>query len=66
MLQWCYTLISKRMVRIHPSLQKLRVSLRTEIVTEEWKLNKQQTSHQDILDSFRLALMNYEPPNITT
>jgi hypothetical protein len=62
MLQWVYTLMSKRMVRIHPSLQKLAVSLRTVIVSEEWKLDKQQTSHHDILDSFRLALCNCEPP----
>jgi hypothetical protein len=62
MLQWAYTLMSKRMIKIHPSLQKLIVSLRTAIVNEEWKLDKQQTSHNDILDSFRLALCNYEPP----
>jgi hypothetical protein len=62
MLQRTHTLMSKRMVKIHPSLQKLIVSLRTAIVTEEWKLDKQQTSHHDILDSFRLSLCNYEPP----
>jgi hypothetical protein len=61
MLQWAYTLLSKRMIKIHPSLQKLIVSLRTAVVSEEWKLDKQQTSHNDILDSFRLALCNYEP-----
>lgn len=62
MLQWAYTFLSKRMIRIHPSLQKLTVSLRTAIVTEEWKLDKQQTSHHDILDSFRVSLCNYDPP----
>jgi hypothetical protein len=62
MLQWTYTLLSKRMVRIHPSLQKLIVSLRTAVVSDEWKLDKYQTSHDDILDSFRLSLCNYEPP----
>ena len=55
MLQWTYTLMSKRFIKIHPSLQKLIVSLRTAIVSDEWKLDKQQTSHHDILDSFRLA-----------
>jgi hypothetical protein len=50
MLQWTYTLLSKRMVRIHPSLQKLIVSLRTALVSDEWKLDKQQTSHHDILE----------------
>jgi hypothetical protein len=62
MLQWTYTLMSKKMVKIHTSLQKLIVSLRIAVVSEEWKLDKQQTSHHDILDSFRLALCNYEPP----
>jgi hypothetical protein len=62
MLQWCYTLMSKRFIKIHPSLQKLVVSLRTAVVIDDWKLDKQQTSHDDILDSFRLALCNYEPP----
>jgi hypothetical protein len=64
MLQWTYTLMSKRFIRIHPSLQKLIVSLRTAIVIDAWKLDKQQTSHDDILDSFRLSLCNYEPPKI--
>jgi hypothetical protein len=62
MLQWTYTLLSKRFIKIHPSLQKLIVSLRTALVSDEWKLDKQQTSHNDILDSFRLSLCNYELP----
>ena len=63
MLQWTYTLMSKRLVKIHPSLQNLIVSLRTAIVSDEWKLDKLQTSHVDTLDSFRLACCNYELPN---
>ena len=62
MLRWTHTLMSKRLIKIHPSLQKLIVSLRTAVVSAEWKLDKQQTSHHDILDSFRLALCNYEMP----
>jgi hypothetical protein len=62
MLQWVYALMSKRFVKIHPILQKPIVSLRTAIVSEKWKLDKQQTSHNDILDSFRLSMCNYEPP----
>ncbi len=62
MLQWSYTLMSKRLIRIYPSLQKLIISLRTAVVIDDWKLDKQQTSHDDILDSFRLALCNYDPP----
>lgn len=57
-----YTLMSKRFIKVHSSLQKLIVSLRTAVVLDEWKLDKQQTSHHDIMDSFRLALCNYEPP----
>ena len=61
MLQWTYTLMSKRFIKIHPSLQKLIVSLRTAVVSDECKLaDKQQTSHHDILDSFMLACCNYE------
>ena len=56
----------KRFIKIHPSLQKLIVSLRTAIVSDEWKLNKQQTSHHDLLDSFRMALCNYEFPKNNT
>ena len=63
MLQWTYTLMSKRFINIHPSLQNLIVALRTAIVTDDWKLDKQQTSHHDLLDSFRLSLCNYEPPS---
>ena len=62
MLEWTYMLMSKRFVKIHPSLQKLIVSLRTAVVIDDWKLDKQQTSHHDVLDSFRLALCNYELP----
>ncbi len=62
MLQWTHTLMSKRFIKIHPSLQKLIVSLRTAVVIDDWRLDKQQTSHDDLLDSFRLALCNYEPP----
>ena len=51
MLQWTYTLMSKRFIKIQ-SLQKLVVSLRTAVVIDDWKLDKQQTSHDDILDSF--------------
>jgi hypothetical protein len=62
MLQWIHTLMSKRLVKIHSSLQELIVSLRTAIVLDDWKLDKYQTSHDDILDAFRLACCNYEIP----
>ena len=62
MLEWTYTLMSKRFIKIHSSLQNLIVSLRTAMVSDDWKLDKQNTSHQDTLDSLRLALCNYELP----
>lgn len=65
MLQWAYTLMSKRFIKIHPSLQELVVALRIAVVSDDWKLDKQQTSHHDTLDSLRLSLCNYEfPKNI--
>ena len=55
MLEWTYTLMSKRFIKIHPSLQQLIVSLRTAVIND-WKLDKQQTSHDDILDAFQTCL----------
>ncbi|MGI0043712.1 MAG: hypothetical protein ACRD47_08375 [Nitrososphaeraceae archaeon] len=52
--------MSKRFIKIHPSLQGLIVSLRTAVVVEDWKLDKYQTSYDDLLDGFRLACLNYE------
>jgi hypothetical protein len=66
MLEWTYVLMSKRLVKIHPLLQQLNVSLRTAVVIEDWKLDKYQTSHHDILDAFRLAYLNYEIPRHAT
>ena len=62
MLQWTYTLMSKKFIKIHSSLQKLIVSLRTAVAVGDWKLDKQQTSYDDVLDSFRVACLNYEFP----
>jgi hypothetical protein len=47
------------LVAIHPSFQKLLVSLRIAIATE-YKLQKEQTSHNDILDAFMLSLQFYK------
>ena len=35
MLQWTSTLLSKRLIKIHPSLQNLIASLRTAVVSDE-------------------------------
>jgi hypothetical protein len=66
MMGWTYTLVSRRFIKIHPALQDLMVSLRIAVVIDDWKLDKQQTSHHDVLDSFRLSICNYEPPKNNT
>jgi hypothetical protein len=49
---------------IHLLLQQLIVSLRTTAtVLVGWKLDKYQTSNDDILNAFRLAYCNYELPD---
>jgi hypothetical protein len=47
------------LIAIHPSFEKLLNSLRT-AVANEYKLDKEQTSYNDILDAFRLALQFYK------
>ena len=54
------SLLSARRLRIHPSFTKLITSLRTaQVLNDKWSLDKEQTSYNDILDSFRLSLLNY-------
>jgi hypothetical protein len=54
------TILSARRLRIHPSFTKLITSLRTaQVVNDKWSLDKEQTYYDDILDSFRLSLLNY-------
>lgn len=59
-------LMSKRFIKIYPSLQELIVSLRRALVMDDWKLERQQTSYNDLLDAFRLACLNYELPKSST
>lgn len=47
------------LVAIHPSFEKLLTSLRT-AVANEYKLSKEETSYNDILDAFRLSLQFYK------
>jgi hypothetical protein len=48
--------MSKRMIRIHPSMNKLIVSLRTATgAKQEMQLDKEKTDYDDCLDSLRLA-----------
>jgi hypothetical protein len=53
---------------IHPSFTDLIVALRTAQVTgvNEWDLNKQQTTNDDLLDALRLALILYTKPAQTS
>jgi hypothetical protein len=45
---------------LHPSFNKLIVALRTAVEKGEGTLDKDATSHSDVLDSFRLSLMRYK------
>lgn len=47
------------LIAIHPSFDKLLISLRT-ATASEWKLQKDQVSFNDILDSFLMALQYYK------
>jgi len=51
---------SRNIVAINPKLEKLIVALRTAVVEGEYKLNKEDTSYDDILDALRLALTFYK------
>jgi hypothetical protein len=54
------SLLSARRLRIHPCFTKLITALRTaQVINDRWSLDKEQTSYDDILDSFRLSLLNY-------
>jgi hypothetical protein len=65
MLQHCKWLLDERdedgssLIAIHPSFDKLLTSLRT-AVANEYKLDKTETSFNDVLDAFRLSLTFYK------
>jgi hypothetical protein len=59
MLGHLQDLISKHLIKIHPKkFEKLVVALRT-AYARDMTLDKQETSYDDILDAFRLSLLNY-------
>jgi hypothetical protein len=60
MLHWATELMqdTAHLIRIHPKLTELITSLRTAVAVEG-RLDKDQTSYHDVLDAFRLALLNY-------
>ena len=47
------------LIAIHPSFDKLLISLRT-AVANEYRLDKEVTSYNDILDAFRLSLQFFK------
>ena len=51
--------LDKHWIAIHPNLHKLIVALRTAMATDGL-LEKAFTSHNDILDAFRLSLCLYK------
>jgi hypothetical protein len=46
------------LIAIHPSFNKLLTAFRTD-VAQEYKLQKEETSYDDVLDAFRLSLQFY-------
>jgi hypothetical protein len=51
------------LIAIHPTFEKLLTSLRT-AVADEYKLQKEETAYDDILDAFRLSLQFYKRSKI--
>jgi hypothetical protein len=47
------------LIAIHPSFDKLLTALRT-AVAHEYRLDKEQSAFDDILDAFRLSLQFYK------
>jgi hypothetical protein len=58
-------ILENKYLHVHPKFEKLLISLRTAIATDGI-LDKQQTSFNDILDSFRLVLWLYKVAEETT
>lgn len=61
MLQHAKSLLEDddNLIAIHKSFDKLLTGLRTAVATE-YKLNKDETSYDDIVDAFRLSLQFYK------
>jgi hypothetical protein len=62
MLGNCKMILESGLIAIDPHFDKLIISLRT-AVANEMKLDKQQTSFNDLLDSLILALWEYQFKN---
>lgn len=60
MLQYSKQVLEADYIRIHPKFEKLIISLNTAI-EQDGKLDKDQTSYNDVYDAFRLSLLRYQP-----
>ena len=59
MLAHCKELLEYQngMVSIHPQFNKLITALRTAVENGEGVLDKEATSHDDLMDAFRMSLL---------
>ena len=59
MLSYCKSVLEGDYLRIHPTQEKLIIALKTAYEVDG-KLDKEQTSYDDIFDAFRLSLLHYK------
>ena len=62
MLAHCKELLEYQngMVSIHPRFNKLITALRTAVENGEGVLDKEATSHDDLMDAFRMSLLFWD------
>jgi hypothetical protein len=59
MLRSVEQILQKKLLRIHPSFSKLIIALRTATSKgDKYDLDKERTSHDDLLDALQLSLLN--------
>jgi hypothetical protein len=49
--------LAKKRVKIHPSFDKLIISLKSATAKAEYDLDKNNSAFNDLLDSFRMSLL---------
>ena len=59
MLGYAKSVLEADFIRIHPTQQKLIIALKT-AWEDNGSLSKEQTSHDDVFDAFRLSLLAYK------
>ena len=57
-------MLENKYIQIHPAMDKLIIALRS-AYAKDGTLDKEQTSHNDILDAFRLALRPFKEQTTT-